>query len=176
MGKRSSAKVRKRSFEESTPTMRRHHNKENKDHSGIKSAPHDLVLGQWIQTHAHTIESIALDPCPSRLDRSSVRRRRSSSPPGDGMRYQASQVCILDYPMIHYDMSNDDYEWVMIGCFLHQMTENALGSDVEAMFQKWDSDNCERPPKTPITVYRLREPFLAIPRDLLCLLLVLDPF
>ncbi|KAI9195946.1 hypothetical protein LWI28_019636 [Acer negundo] len=38
----SSAKVRKRSFEESTPTMRRHNNRENKDHSGIKSAPHDL--------------------------------------------------------------------------------------------------------------------------------------
>ncbi|KAK0598017.1 hypothetical protein LWI29_030781 [Acer saccharum] len=42
MSNRSSAKVRKRSFEESTPTMRRHHKRENKDHSGIKSAPHDL--------------------------------------------------------------------------------------------------------------------------------------
>ncbi|KAK3205533.1 hypothetical protein Dsin_019579 [Dipteronia sinensis] len=38
----SSANVHKRNFEESTPTMRRHHNRENKDHSGIKSAPHDL--------------------------------------------------------------------------------------------------------------------------------------
>ncbi|KAL5763626.1 hypothetical protein ACOSQ2_016220 [Xanthoceras sorbifolium] len=36
----SSGKFRKRNFKESTPTPRRH--RENRDHLGIKSAPHDL--------------------------------------------------------------------------------------------------------------------------------------